>query len=105
MRTFFQATFYFWIVTQIIFILFLLFDLFRVVTQYKLRPEEMISQFVAFVYIVLTAINLYSIFFGSNYKGLRIAVGIMSLLISCILCMIPFMTSGRVNPLIMLLIL
>ena len=75
MKTFYKQTYWFWVISKIIFILLLLISCLSILSAGKLRTPEFAVNFAGLLEAILLGITLVHDFSKSNFKYLKIITG------------------------------
>ena len=103
MKSFFLKSYYFWIITRIIFCVALFISLIAIFQEARLSSMELIVNLVAVVYwIILLLIIIRQLAGAQRMRIMSYAVGVISILIGIILLVLPFMTEVISLPAIVL---
>lgn len=94
MKSFFLKSYYFWIVTRIIFCVALFISLIAIFQEARLSSMELIVNLVAVVYwIILLLIIIQQLAGAQRMQIMSYVVGVISMLIGIVLLILPFITT------------
>ena len=103
MKPFFLKSYYFWIVTRIIFCVALFISLVAIFQDARLSSMELFVNLVAVVYwIILLLIIIRQLAGAQRMRIMSYVVGVISMLMGIILLVLPFMTEVISLPAIVL---
>jgi len=103
LKPFFLKSYYFWIVTRIIFCVALFISLVAIFQDARLSSMELFVNLVAVVYwIILLLIIIRQLAGAQRMRIMSYVVGVISMLMGIILLVLPFMTEVISLPAIVL---
>jgi hypothetical protein len=85
MKQFFQSTYYFWLITKLIFAIAGFISVIELLSKNRIKPSEALLNYVAALYCILLVLDVIFSFIGNSYKFLKYIIGFISIALGLII--------------------